>query len=116
MDETEQSNALHSPADWVVVAEVQGMAEGEILAGRLRTAGIPAWISRESAGTAIAVSVGALGRIEVLVPADRFDEAATLLFGDDDEGEAAAWLEGDDAGWLGAPDDAEGDDEDGGEV
>lgn len=102
-------NALDKPVDWVVIAEVVGMAEGEILVGRLRTAGIPAWISRESAGTAFPLTYGPLGRIDVVVPAACADDARALLFGEEDPeagdadellGEASALLDDSVAAWL----------------
>ncbi len=81
MDENDAANALDQPVNWIAVAVVQGMIQGEILVGRLRASGIPAWLSYESAGAAIGLTVGLLGRIEVMVPTDRHDEATELLFG-----------------------------------
>lgn len=90
-----EEDALDQPADWIAVAAVQGVTEGEIIAGRLRTAGIPAWISRESASSAIPVSYGLLGRFEVMVPVGRYDEAAALLAGGYEADEDDASLQDD---------------------
>lgn len=68
---------------WYVVATAPGEAVAAIIAGRLKTAGIPVWIYRESAGAAIGLSVGPLGTVEVLVPEDYYEEALALLEADD---------------------------------
>ncbi|GAB4445671.1 MAG: hypothetical protein M5R40_04790 [Anaerolineae bacterium] len=85
--------SLDRPADWAVVAQVMGLTEGEILVGRLRTAGIPATVTYESAGRAIGLAMGPLGRIEVIVPTERYEEAMDLLFGEGEDVDADAWLE-----------------------
>jgi L-aminopeptidase/D-esterase-like protein len=70
------------PVEWAVVASAHGMAEAEILLSSLRAADIPAWISRESAGVAIGLTVGLLGRIEVVVPIAYYEQALELLAGE----------------------------------
>jgi hypothetical protein len=84
-----------TPADWVVIAKARGPIEADILVGRLRTAGIPAWVSRESAGAAIGLTVGMLGRAEVVVPATYHKRATELLFGEDErDAQVGPLLEG----------------------
>ncbi len=71
--------------DWVVVAEPIGIEQAEIMAGSLRAESIPVWIRRESAGIAIALTVGMLGHIEIMVPFEYKEQALALLEGGDDE-------------------------------
>lgn len=69
---------------WYVVAEAQGMTEAEIVGGLLRTAGIPVYFFREALGTALPVSVGLVGGVQVAVPEQYYDEAMALLESDED--------------------------------
>jgi len=70
---------------WYVVATALGMMEAEIIAGSLRTAGIPVYLFREAAGAVpIPLSYG-LGGVEVAVPEAYYEEALALLEPDDKE-------------------------------
>jgi hypothetical protein len=71
--------------NWIIVATTAGVLEAQMIAGRLESLGIPAFVSYEPAGAALGLSVGALGRADVLVPEEYFERAAALLEG----GEAA---------------------------
>ena len=62
-----------------VVTRVYGTLEAEILRGLLESRGIPVVLSHESAGTAIGLSVGPLGEVEILVPADQLEAAREIL-------------------------------------
>jgi|SRR5690606_10624774 hypothetical protein len=88
MDEHEDRQIIkrRGPDDrvWYVVAEAQGMTEAEIVGGLLRTAGIPVYFFREALGTALPVSVGLVGGVQVAVPEQYYDEAMALLEGDED--------------------------------
>jgi hypothetical protein len=64
--------------EWTVVASAAGSLEAEIVAGLLRTAGIPCFIQQESAARAIGLTMG-LGAINVLVPSQFEEEALVLL-------------------------------------
>jgi len=64
---------------WYIVAEAQGMTEAEIVGGLLRTAGIPVYFFREALGTAMPVSVGLVGGVQVAVPESYYAEAMALL-------------------------------------
>jgi hypothetical protein len=65
---------------WYVVAHAVDMTTAEIPAGLLRSAGIPVYLFREAAGSsAIPVSVGLLGGVDVAVPEAYFAEAMALL-------------------------------------
>lgn len=68
--------------EWAVIAEPAGMEQAGIIVSSLKAAGIPAWIERESAGSALGLSVGLLGRIWVLVPLEYQDQALDILAGD----------------------------------
>lgn len=72
-------------AQWYVVAHAVGMTQAEIPAGLLRTAGIPVYLFREALGSsAIPVSFGKLGGVQIAVPEAFYAEALALLEGDDD--------------------------------
>jgi hypothetical protein len=71
---------------WYVVATALGDAEAAIVAGLLKSAGIPVWAYRESAGWALGLNVGLLGTIEILTPGEYYEEAMALL----EEGEVEA--------------------------
>jgi hypothetical protein len=62
--------------DWVVIANVVGLIEAEIVAGLLRTAAIPCYIHQESISAIYGLAFSA---IEVLVPAAYEAEAVALL-------------------------------------
>lgn len=69
---------------WYIVAEAMGMTEAEIVGGLLRTAGIPVYFFREALGTAMPVSVGLVGGVQVAVPESFYGEAMALLEGEPD--------------------------------
>jgi len=75
---------------WYIVAEAMGMTEAEIVAGLLRSAGIPVYLFREALGTAMPVTVGLFGGVQVAVPEAFYAEAMTLLDGEQDELPAGA--------------------------
>ncbi len=63
----------------VVVYTAAGPGLAEIIKETLLAAGIPATTSREGAGAAYGFTVGPLGMVDILVPADDADEAEALL-------------------------------------
>jgi hypothetical protein len=65
--------------DPVVVFTSAGPGYADIIKSTLEAAGIPAVVSREGAGAAYGFTVGAMGLVDVLVAADRADEARALL-------------------------------------
>jgi hypothetical protein len=74
--------------DLVVVFTSAGPGYADIIKGMLEAAGIPTATSREGAGAAYGFTVGAMGLVDVLVTADRAEEAKALLAKlrpDDDE-------------------------------
>lgn len=72
---------------WYIVGHATSMTQAEIPAGLLRSAGIPVFLFREAASTAIPVSFGLLGNVDIAVPEAYYAEAMALLEeGDDDSG------------------------------
>lgn len=63
----------------VRLARDLGRAEAEVLRGLLEAQGVPAFLSQEAVGSVVAVDVGAFGQVDVLVPAERAEEARTVL-------------------------------------
>ena len=63
----------------VVVYTVALRLEAERVKSWLEAEGIPAMVSQEGAGAAYGLSIGALGEVDVLVPAARAAEAQALL-------------------------------------
>lgn len=64
--------------EWVKVAYAANQFEAEVMAGLLRTEQIPSFIQQESVGRVWGLSVGPLGMITLLVPAE-FEKVATAL-------------------------------------
>lgn len=64
---------------WYVVAQTYGRTEAEIIAGVLKTAGIPFYIQQESIGHVFGIVHGMMGQVNVLVPQRFADEAIALL-------------------------------------
>jgi hypothetical protein len=65
--------------DLVVVFTSAGPGYADIIKSTLEAAGIPATTSREGAGAAYGFTVGTMGLVDVLVTADRAEEAKALL-------------------------------------
>jgi hypothetical protein len=65
--------------DLVVVFTSAGPGFADIIKGTLEAAGIPATTSREGAGAAYGFTVGTMGLVDVLVTADRAEEAKAIL-------------------------------------
>lgn len=65
--------------DWIVLDEVPGMLQAEILRGLLEAQEIPTVLSQEGAGRAIGLTIGTLGTVQVLVPSKDQDRARELL-------------------------------------
>lgn len=69
-----------STEEWVVVDQVAGPLQGEILRGLLEAQGVEAELSQESAGQyGFAVNIGELGRVEILVPVEQVEQARKVL-------------------------------------
>ncbi len=73
------SGIMTTPTDIVVVATVSTQLEADIIKGLLDANEIPTWLSSESAGAAIGISIGPLSEVEVLVSSENEQEARRLL-------------------------------------
>lgn len=77
--------------DWAVLVEVAGMLQAEILRGLLEAQEIPSVLSQEGAGRAIGLTIGTMGAVQILVPAEDLGRAQELLdayyAGSDEEAE-----------------------------
>ena len=76
----EQSRSMSEFHNWVQIYKTYGMPEAQIIAGQLQTAGIPAQVYPLEAGSQIGITVGKLGEVAVMVPADRLEEAEEIIF------------------------------------
>jgi DNA-directed RNA polymerase subunit RPC12/RpoP len=63
----------------IELTQTLGLLQAEIIAGRLRSAGIPVWIWQEGAGKAHGLIVGSLGVGHIMVPISQLQEAAEIL-------------------------------------
>ena len=63
----------------VMVDSVPGMVEGELLRGLLQSQDIGVVLSHESAGTAIGLTAGPLGTVELWVRSDQAEQARKIL-------------------------------------
>lgn len=62
-----------------LAGEAFGQAEAERLRALLEAHDIPVWLSGESAGAAIGLSIGRLGRIQLMVRSSDLEQARALL-------------------------------------
>ncbi len=74
--------------NWMVVATTYGMTEAAIIAGRLQSLGIPAFVQRESAALMI-FGDGPGAQAKVLVPERYYEMAMATIEPDED----LPWLE-----------------------
>ena len=65
--------------DWIVLAEVPGMLQAEILRGLLEAQEISTVLSQEGAGKAIGLTIGTLGTVQILVPSKDQERAQELI-------------------------------------
>lgn len=65
---------------WEVASEAAGSFYAEMLKGLLEAQGIPVMLSQEGLGHSVfALTVGPLGTVQVLVPADSLERAREIL-------------------------------------
>jgi hypothetical protein len=64
---------------WDVLEEVAGSFQAEMLRGLLEAQEIPVVLSQEGAGHVYSVTVGPLGRVQILVPVNQMEQARKLL-------------------------------------
>jgi hypothetical protein len=64
---------------WEVASEVAGDLQAELIRGLLEAQGIRVWLSQEGAGRAYGLSLGLLGRVQILVPSDSVEKARSII-------------------------------------
>jgi hypothetical protein len=72
---------------WEVVATAAGMAQANLITGRLESDGIPTRLQYEAAGTIYAITVDGLGEVKILVPVPDWERAKELLSLSYDDGD-----------------------------
>jgi hypothetical protein len=70
---------MTEPNQFVPVYTAHGQLAGEMIRLLLESMDIPAIISQESAGITFGLTVGPMGEVKILVPADRVPEAVKIL-------------------------------------
>jgi hypothetical protein len=70
-------------SEWMVVYITYNFLEAQIVAGRLESEGIQALVYQEPGANAIGIRIGRMGEVKVLVRAEDYDMAETLLFPDE---------------------------------
>jgi predicted RNA-binding Zn-ribbon protein involved in translation (DUF1610 family) len=93
---------------WVKFWETSGSLPAEVIAGRLKSEGVPAWVWQQGAGSALGLTYGPMGRGHVMVPEDQVDEARRIMATDmgadlEEQAEPLETLEGEveeDNGWF----------------
>lgn len=68
------------PPEWMVVYITYNFLEAQIVAGRLESDGIQALVHQEPGANAIGIRIGRMGEVKVLVRAEDYDTAETLLY------------------------------------
>jgi len=58
---------------------VDGLVEAEIIKSKLTSFAIPAYLKYETAGRIFGITMDGLGKVKVMVPADRLDDARRIL-------------------------------------
>jgi hypothetical protein len=81
-----QETAGHKPA-LVQVYVTSGLLQAEIIKGKLESNGIPALLKYESMGLVLGITTDGLGQVQVMVPADKAEQAYALLHDTDDPGD-----------------------------
>ncbi len=82
-----------SEAQWEVLDEVPGTLQAEIMRGMLEAQDIPVVLSQEGVGHVYGLTVGPLGRVQILVPARDLERAKQILeeyYSDSIEGQEEA--------------------------
>jgi DNA-directed RNA polymerase subunit RPC12/RpoP len=74
-------NRDETPEDikWVKFWETPGSLAAEVIAGRLKAEGIPAWVWQQGAGAAMGLVYGPMGRGHVMVPEEELDHARRVM-------------------------------------
>jgi hypothetical protein len=70
---------------WKSVYTTNSEPIAHLIAGKLENEGIQTIVRKESAGSAYGITVGLLGKVDVLVPSDDYERAVALIAEPDDE-------------------------------
>ncbi|MCU0486869.1 MAG: DUF2007 domain-containing protein [Anaerolineales bacterium] len=65
--------------EWVLIDTTAGQLQAEIVRGMLEAQGIQVWLNQAGAAHAYAMTVGSMGRVEVLVPSSASEQAQRIL-------------------------------------
>ena len=95
--------------DWVVVAYASDRLEAEIVAGLLRSFEVPVFIQQEAVGRIFGLTLGTLGMIKILVPA-QFEAVAFTLLDEEEQPDPNTLI--DDGNIIIFPEDQDDDDDD----
>ncbi len=75
----QQPQSDHQPQRWVVVLSTDNLMEAHVVAGRLKSEDIEAWVHQEPGASAFGITVGILGEVRVLVNERDYEFARRLL-------------------------------------
>ena len=64
---------------WAVVDEVDGPFHADMIRGLLEAQGISVLVSKPGAGVAIGITLGLLGRVQILVPSGDLERARQVV-------------------------------------
>lgn len=65
--------------EWVLVDTCAGQLQADLVRGLLEAQGILVWLNQAGAAHAYAMTVGSMGRVEVLVPSIELERAQLIL-------------------------------------
>lgn len=71
--------------DWMVVYMTNDHTDAHIIAGRLQHEGIPHYVHSQPGMSAMGITIGMMGAIQVLVKPEDYDDALDILFPNDDD-------------------------------
>jgi hypothetical protein len=67
------------PATQLITVDETTIAHAQVLRGLLESQGIRVWLNQESAGTAIGLSLSALGAVKIIVKEESAERARALV-------------------------------------
>jgi hypothetical protein len=68
-----------SEENWELVYETNDSVEAELLRGLLEANQVPVFLSQEGAGKAYGLTIGRLGRVQILVPESKGEQARQMI-------------------------------------
>ncbi len=74
---------MSNKTEWMVIYVTQHLNDAEIVAGRLKHEGIPAFVDHMAGRSAIGLTLGMWGEVKVLVHPTNYDVACEILFPDE---------------------------------